>query len=336
MSTASESVFKPPPVIECLAQGHCLGIGKKLRNFDTVCNNCLDRHDLQQLRVWANNNATALALINSHAERRQGRKRNLEAHGRYLCAFEDPDYQRCRWRQSDLNLRGTRLDCGRTMLAPPPRPHCAFGVACESQPEGQEKGPSICSWCKNMSFDALYKQADNHPDGRNLRRLVDGYIHQLERDSEERIAKGWSYLCACKDPEYAYQGWRRDFNPRDSRTCGTVWHRGQLCARCFLKARQQGCEWLNDCDGDRLDFPCVFEDPHLRRATDINWKMGPVDERGWPDPEWEKDPRRHGKCERARSRNQICQKCFNRMCEIRGFGKYFDTEWGTLHEAYRG
>lgn len=222
------------------------------------------------------------------------------------------------------------------MLAPPPRPHCAFGTACDSQPGGQEKGPNICSWCKNLSFEALYKQADTHPDGRALRRLIDAYIHQLERDCDERIIKGWSYLCACKDPEHSFQNWRRDFNPRDPRVCGTVRHRGQLCARCYAKAQEQGCEWLNDCDGDRLGFPCVFEDSRLRRPTDINWKMGPVDEQGYPDPDWEKDTRRHGRCERARRRNQLCQKCFNRMCEIRGFGRYFDTEWGTLHEGYSG
>jgi len=220
------------------------------------------------------------------------------------------------------------------MLAPPPRPHCAFGTACNSKEEGQEKGANICNWCKNLSFHALYSQAEAHPDGRALRRLIDGYMHQLERDCDERLRKGWSYLCSCKDPEYSFQSWRRDFNPRDSRVCGTVRHRGQLCARCYTKAQEQGCVWLNECDGDRLGFPCVFEDTRLRRPSDINWKTGPVDEHGCPDPNWEKDARRHGRCGRARRRNQLCQKCFNRMCEIRGFGRYFDTEWGTLHEGY--
>jgi hypothetical protein len=222
------------------------------------------------------------------------------------------------------------------MLAPPPRPHCAFGTACESQPGGQDKGASICNWCKNMSFAALYRQADAHPESRSLKRLIDAYVHQLERDCCERISKGWSYLCACKDPKYSYHSWRRDFDPKDSRVCGTVRHRGQLCARCYTKAQEQQCEWLSDFDGDRLEFPCVFEDPRLRRPRDINWKTGPVDGRGFPDKNWEKDPRRHGRCERARRSYQLCQRCFSRMCEMRRFGRYFDTEWGTLHCKYRG
>jgi hypothetical protein len=220
------------------------------------------------------------------------------------------------------------------MLAPPPRPHCAFGTACDSQPEGQEKGPDICTWCKNMSFDALYKQADAHPEGRSLRRTIDTYFHQLERDRDERAVKGWSYLCACKDPMHSFESWRRSFNPKDSRICGTVRHQGQLCARCYTKAREQNCEWLNEWDGDIYGFPCVFEDPRLRRPADINWRRGPVDNQGYPDPNWEKDPRRHRRCDRTRRKNQLCQTCFNRMCEIRGFGRYFDTDWGTLHAGY--
>jgi hypothetical protein len=221
-----------------------------------------------------------------------------------------------------------------TMLAPPPRPHCAFDTACGSRREGQEQGPDICSWCKNMSFDVLYKQAETRPDTRWLKQLIDAYMHQLERDSSERIRRGWSYLCACKDPEYRIQAWRRDFNPKDSRLCGTVRHRGQLCARCYQKAQETGCSWLVEFDGDRLGFPCVFENPRLRRPVDANWRIGPVDERGQADPSWEKDPRKHGRCVRARFRNQLCQKCFNRMCEIRGFGRYFDTEWGILRRGY--
>lgn len=219
------------------------------------------------------------------------------------------------------------------MLAPPPKPHCAFGAACNSSPGGQEKGPEMCSWCKNMSVDALYNQAESQPDRRTLRRLIDSYMLQLERDNEERLRKGWSHLCACKDPEYRFHPWRRSFNPRDARLCGTVLHRGQLCTRCYTKAQEQRCAWLSEFHGDRFGFPCVFMDPDLKRPIDVNWKTGPLDARGQPDPNWGSDPRRHGRCERARQKNQLCQKCFNRMCEIRGFGRYFDTEWGVLHEG---
>ncbi|KAI4657971.1 uncharacterized protein J4E78_006361 [Alternaria triticimaculans] len=220
------------------------------------------------------------------------------------------------------------------MLAPPPKPHCAFGTACGSRPGGQEQGTDICSWCKNMSFDALYKQAEAHPDKPLLRYRIDVYRHQLERDSSERIRKGWTNLCACKDPEFRFSAWRNDFNPQDSRLCGTVRHRGQLCARCYRKAQEQACHWLSEFDGDRVGFPCVFEDPRLRRPVDSNWKIGPRNQQGEADPSWEKDPRRDGRCDRTRFRNQLCQKCFNRMCEIRGFGRYFDTEWGILRRNY--
>jgi hypothetical protein len=219
------------------------------------------------------------------------------------------------------------------MLAPPPRPHCAFGTACDSCPGGRQIGPDLCSWCKNMSFDALYERAAPQPNKRYLRRLIDTYMHQLEQDSNERIIKGWSHLCACKDPEYRFDLWRRNFDPKDSRLCGTVRSRGQLCARCYHKAQEQGCFWLAEFDGDRLGFPCVFEDPRLKRPIDRNWRTGPVDEHGRPDPNWEKDTRQHGQCERRKERNSLCQRCFNRMCEIRGFGRYFDPDWGTLRNS---
>jgi hypothetical protein len=221
------------------------------------------------------------------------------------------------------------------MLSPPPRPHCAFGSACDSQLGGQKAGPNICTWCKNMSFDSLYRQAESHPDHRHLKRLIDSYLHQLQRDSDERIAKGWSHLCACKDPIHSFRNWRRDFNPKDTRPCGYVPHRGQLCPRCYRKARQQHCAWLQEFCGDRHGFPCVFEDPRLRGPADINWKRGPMNEQGDPDPDWEKDPRKHGRCRRTTRKWQLCQQCYNRMCEIRGFGKYFEAEWGILHERYR-
>lgn len=222
------------------------------------------------------------------------------------------------------------MSAGSPIMFAPPRPHCAFGSACGSHAEGKEAGPDMCSWCKNMSFDALYAQAETHPDTRRIKRLIDAYMHQLERDSSERIQRGWLFLCACKDPKYRFEPWRRQFNPDDPRPCGTVHHRGQLCTRCYRKAKDHGCSWLSEFDGDRLGFPCVFEDPRLRRPVDANWRFGPLDERGRPDPSWEKDPREHGRCGRSRFKNQLCQKCFNRMCEIRGFGRYFDTDWGVL------
>lgn len=103
--------FRPPPIVECILQGNCLGIGRKVFNPHQICTNCLTRHDPQQLRTWVNNGRTALALIEEEVHRKQTLKRNLEAHGRYLCAFEDPDFQYCRWRRPDLNLRGSRLTC---------------------------------------------------------------------------------------------------------------------------------------------------------------------------------------------------------------------------------
>ncbi|KAF2131208.1 hypothetical protein P153DRAFT_288031 [Dothidotthia symphoricarpi CBS 119687] len=340
--SSTSSTFKSPPTVHCLCRIYCLGIGRKVYRASQICPDCLKRHDPEQLCIWANNNPAAIHTVSEEVSRKQVSKQNIEAHGRYLCAFEDPDYRHCRWRRFDLNLRGTRLDyCTKLesystlrrlgcMLPPPPKSRCAFGVACASSPEGQELGRDICSWCKNMSIDALLNLADTQPDSQYLRHLVCDYMHQVERDNKERVSKGWSYLCACKDPEYRFHPWRRAFNPKDARLCGTVRHRGQLCTRCYAKATEQACPWLAEFDGDRLGFPCVFMDPHLRRPVDSNWKMGPVDAQGRHDPNWETDPRRHARCERARLKNQLCQKCFNRMCEIRGFGRYFDPEWGTL------
>ena len=111
MSSAAEVLFKPPPIVECTSQGSCLGIGRKVFNPHRICANCLARHDPQQLRTWASNSRTALSLIDGEVYRKQIVKQNIESHGRYLCAFEDPDFQHCRWRRGDLNLRGIRLSC---------------------------------------------------------------------------------------------------------------------------------------------------------------------------------------------------------------------------------
>jgi hypothetical protein len=111
MSLASAPSFKLPPSVECISQGYCLAIGRKVYNPGKVCSSCLERYDCQQLRTWAYNNIDALALIEEEYRLKQTRKQNIEAHNRYLCAFEDPDYELCLWRRCDLNLRGTRLNC---------------------------------------------------------------------------------------------------------------------------------------------------------------------------------------------------------------------------------
>ncbi|PZD28670.1 hypothetical protein A1F96_05731 [Pyrenophora tritici-repentis] len=192
MSSASESPFKPPPIVECVSGTHCLGIGKKVYVPHRVCSDCLQRHDPQQLRIWANSNPAALLLINEETARKHVLKRNIEARGRYLCAFEDPDYQ--------LSLLMHDLIA---MLAPPPKPHCAFGPACDSRPEGQEHGPEICSWCRNLSIDALFKQADKLSDNRSLKRLIHEYMRQLEREHTERVRKVLSQLATIALPHPA-------------------------------------------------------------------------------------------------------------------------------------
>jgi hypothetical protein len=113
MSTTSHHTFRPPPIVECIASGHCLGIGKKVYHPGKVCATCLQRYDCQQLRTWASNNAHTLALVGEEYKRRQTRRRNIESCNRYLCAFEDPDFEHCQWRRRDYNLRGTRLNCKR-------------------------------------------------------------------------------------------------------------------------------------------------------------------------------------------------------------------------------
>ncbi|ORY13631.1 hypothetical protein BCR34DRAFT_599797 [Clohesyomyces aquaticus] len=110
-SPSSSTSFAPPPVVECISDDHCLGFGKKVAVPNKICVECLRRRDVEQLRVRADGNMEALAVVDREVARKQGLKENVEARGRYLCAFEDPDYQNRRWRQDDLNLRGTRLDC---------------------------------------------------------------------------------------------------------------------------------------------------------------------------------------------------------------------------------
>lgn len=220
------------------------------------------------------------------------------------------------------------------MLPPPSRSYCAFGNSCASCPEGLPIGPDICPWCKNLSFDALYRQAEAQPNTCRLYHLIDDYKDQLDRESLERANKGWAPLCASKDPDYRDKLWRSDFNPEDPRICGPVAHRGQLCARCYDKAQKQGCAWLSRFDGDTFGFPCVFEDIKLMTDRDLIWRKGPINSDGRYDSSWEKDPQRHGRCKRARYKNTLCEKCFTRMNELRGFGRFFDADEGTLRRDY--
>jgi hypothetical protein len=111
MSSGSETKFRPPPIVECISQGHCLGIGRKVYCPHKICPSCLQRYDPSQLQTWAKQNPVAISLINDQIHQKQIIKHNIESYGRYLCAFEDPDFLHCRWRLRDLNLRGTRLTC---------------------------------------------------------------------------------------------------------------------------------------------------------------------------------------------------------------------------------
>ncbi|KAF2470773.1 uncharacterized protein BDR25DRAFT_303762 [Lindgomyces ingoldianus] len=106
-----EDSFKPPPIVECLSGEECLGFGKKVHVPNKLCMECLRRYDPEQLRLRADGNVEALGIIDEEIARKQQVKGNMEARGRFLCAFEDPDYQDRRWRRPDLNLRGTRLSC---------------------------------------------------------------------------------------------------------------------------------------------------------------------------------------------------------------------------------
>jgi hypothetical protein len=111
MTSADPLQFKLPPITECISRDLCLGFGKKVHSLNKICTECLLRHEPQQLRILANDNVDALAIIDKEIARKQVLKQNTEAHNRFLCAFEDPDYIHYRWRRRDLNLRGTRLSC---------------------------------------------------------------------------------------------------------------------------------------------------------------------------------------------------------------------------------
>ncbi|KAH7398638.1 hypothetical protein DE146DRAFT_497512 [Phaeosphaeria sp. MPI-PUGE-AT-0046c] len=224
-----------------------------------------------------------------------------------------------------------------TMQAPPSsRLVCAFGKACSSRKGGKEQGPDLCSWCKNMSLFELYRLADGlgREDHEAVRKLVDAYKKHLEDDLLERLRhKGWLMPCAIKDPYVRHMQWRDSFNPQDDKPCNNVVHRGQLCQRCYTKAREQECTWLKvEFDGDRYGFPCVFEDPRMHRPKDYFWRRGPGE-----DPDWEKDSRRgHAPCGRCEQRYKLCQNCYARINEMRGFGKFFDETHGILRMRYRG
>lgn len=217
------------------------------------------------------------------------------------------------------------------MQAPPLPQRCVFGPACHSRQGGKAQGPNICDYCKNLNIYDLYEFADHAPDYTAVRNIVDKYKNDLASHFQQCLRKGWLLPCATKDLSLKHLEWRKSFNPDDDAPCKQVVHRGQLCQRCFTKAREQQCQWLTtDFDGDLHQFPCAFEDRRLHRPKDYEWRKGPGE-----DKDWEKNPNRHSQCGRREQRFKLCQPCFNRMNEMRGFSKYFDSMSGVLADRYR-
>jgi hypothetical protein len=245
----------------------------------------------------------------------------------------DTDYS-CITRHSTSTMSNS------TDMGPPPPPlSCAFGTACTLRPGGQEKGRDICSWCKNFSFSVLKQRANLHPEKPTLLNLIADYQKQITEFESERKRNHWNHhLCACRDPNYSKLSWRRKFHPGDSQPCSYVYHRGQLCGRCFTKAKEQGCSWLEEFTDDRYDFPCVFEDRQLMNKCHQPWRKGrSVGSSGKPDVDWEydRDNRYHEPHERLKKRYHLCVPCFTRMNELAGFRNYFDVDHGELRQRFR-
>ncbi|KAF2730029.1 hypothetical protein EJ04DRAFT_515532 [Polyplosphaeria fusca] len=108
--------FKPPPTAECILNDDCLSFGKKTPTPGQICAECLRFYEIPQLQKWAAADNGALALIDAELSRRQQAKANIETSGKFLCAFEDPDFRNSPWRADEFNLRilrGRKADCGR-------------------------------------------------------------------------------------------------------------------------------------------------------------------------------------------------------------------------------
>ncbi|KAF2105366.1 hypothetical protein BDV96DRAFT_476721, partial [Lophiotrema nucula] len=180
MST-SEASFKPPPVVECVSREVCLGIGKKIYSAEKVCSECLRCHDPEQLRCLADGNDQALAAIAEEVSWKQQIKANLESHDRFLCAFEDPDYELCRWRQKDLNLRGNRTNCSivkrkgtacsNSSLMNPPGKTCIFGNICVAPNKTGALGPDICFHCRGLDPRILDENATTDEQNQKVEEL---------------------------------------------------------------------------------------------------------------------------------------------------------------------
>lgn len=182
-----------------------------------------------------------------------------------------------------------------------------------------------------MSFPALDSKAETLRNPLLLTDAIKAYKKELIQNNKERIEKQWSKLCACKDPKYRNQDWRRDFNPNDERPCRLVEHRGQLCTRCYRKACDQDCPWLKAIDDDRTEYPCIWQDPDFERGVNEYWRQGPI-EKGLTNEYWKPDPTRAGEvpCTTVNRRKHLCPGCFNRMNVIQKFGKFFDNDTGVL------
>jgi uncharacterized protein YPO0396 len=105
--------------------------------------------------------------------------------------------------------------------------------------------------------------------------------------------------------------------------------RGQLCKRCFEKAKEQSCEWLDQFDGDRFGFRCVILNERMDTPRNV-WKRVMIPGRGGEkDTTWEKDPRVHKyTCQRATYRYQLCVPCYDRVSvHDKTLTKYFDDDW---------
>ncbi|KAF2708505.1 hypothetical protein K504DRAFT_435059 [Pleomassaria siparia CBS 279.74] len=353
-TSASVSLFKPPPVVQCISRDSCLGLGKKVHVPNKICIECLTGHDPKQLQIWANENVEALDTIEEEVARKQMSKRNMESHGRFLCAFEDPDYLDSRWRRSDLNLRGVGVSCAsvkrKGMACRKPLP-CAFGRRCFSRKPGEvffakeeDANAGICQDCQNRSTVDLRNRAEYMSSG--VRKLVHDHTLKLMESALSDERKDWPQstwiytkpVCAMRHPNYQGESWRCDFVPRlGRRPCEPTAEHDVLCSRCARELRRQVEEdptFLNNPKLEnvagsfenfrRLGFPCLFVDPRYNGKEGIRWRewvdpaTGKKDKLEWMDPET--------RCRRTKRKDSLCDKCYARCKDHRRYREVFKGE----------
>ncbi|KAF2792472.1 hypothetical protein K505DRAFT_338660 [Melanomma pulvis-pyrius CBS 109.77] len=213
--------------------------------------------------------------------------------------------------------------------------HCG-GVDLEENTSMPNPEADLCGWCRNVGFRHLYNAVEID---QSVKSIVIKHWDAVKSEADAFKEKGL-YVCALRDPDYAYNDWRTEFIPDHGNfLCDNpVSEKGLLCRRCQAEVKRMLDEDKNSLpilrvsleENRKVGFPCIMRDKHFGNdAKNMGWKRGFHELMGKLTPEEELewfDKNKHV-CLRADREYKLCDNCYERMHHDKArFDIFFDKD----------